>query len=888
MGLPQFIVENDWWNSLVRGPANHLPHVLPLRMKRGMIRLFFIGGLFIPILLSGQSTVIGLQKNETRTRISSIETFTPVLPIIPSGNIVLPGVARASDSDEDPSSDCVHIWGFNLPVEKVPPWLTTPSDAQKLSKDIPIGYLSTSLIRQGAVSVSHCQDGGFLDDGQASSCGSSSAISAVSDWQTQFDTQVLSASRSAGIPARVLTTVLSGENSAWPGITVGQPSSALGQMTNNGADTALLWNQNFYRQFCPTVFTGGRCALPYALLSSTEKMTLQQTLVARVQDAFCPDCALGMDLHRSSEAMNLFAQTLKANCAQAGAIIDNIYGGKPANRSSYVDLWRFTLVNFHSGPGCLAHAIDAVRQSTESLDWTHHAEKLSPACQEAKDFVEGPGFSAELRPSGPNRYAVVAQSNAIHRWQLTRWADHQGLCLLRIDHDEVPNGEEIRSACGDDLYSGWQATPPCKDWNSDTSTCSGYYLIPLNTESTTRFKTVALPEASVWITLKSCMANGSAFSCSQIPQLVLHSQEPLTGQSIIGLTGQFDGKDFFCPASCLLTLDETGKEGVPLDFWSTSSYGDTSRLFQARIRVSGNQSSGWIVTIVSDPQTSCSVHPVGGAPDWLSTPDQASDLSTKVQYVYLAAALIRQGAVNVSACPDSGLRLDGNASICGLAAANSQVVQWQNQFDGIILNTANQVGVPARLIKGLFARESQFWPGFSADSSEAGLGQMTDNGADTLLLWNRTFFTTFCPTRLDSASCLRGYASLPEASKKILRHMLVLSVSATCKNCALGIDPRSTEKSISVFGSTIQANCQQSGAILGGAYAGSEAGWTTYADAWRFSLLNYNAGPGCLIQAVSDLAKDSEEPLDWSHLSDHLPLTCQGGKQYVEAISGGF
>jgi hypothetical protein len=262
-------------------------------------------------------------------------------------------------------------------------------------------------------------------------------------------------------------------------------------------------------------------------------------------------------------------------------------------------------------------------------------------------------------------------------------------------------------------------------------------------------------------------------------------------------------------------------------------------------------------------------------------------LSTNVQYVFLAAALIRQGAVNVSTCPDSGLRLDGNASNCGLAAADGQVVQWQNRFDGTILDTANRAGVPARLIKGLFAQESQFWPGFSADASEAGLGQLTDNGADTLLLWNRAFFQTFCPTILDSASCLRSYSSLPEASKKYLRHMLVLSVSATCKDCALGIDLQSTEKSIAVFGSTIQANCQQSGAILQGAYAGSEADWTTYTDAWRFALLNYNAGPGCLIQAVSGLAQDSEEPLDWSHLSDHLPPACQGGKQYVEAIGGG-
>jgi hypothetical protein len=70
---------------------------------------------------------------------------------------------------------------------------------------------------------------------------------------------------------------------------------------------------------------------------------------------------------------------------------------------------------------------------------------------------------------------------------------------------------------------------------------------------------------------------------------------------------------------------------------------------------------------------------------------------------------------------------DGSANGCGQEAARPAVDQWQDQFDALIINTAEDTGVPAQLLKNLFARESQFWPGIFKAVPMPGW-QLTENG----------------------------------------------------------------------------------------------------------------------------------------------------------------
>ncbi len=319
--------------------------------------------------------------------------------------------------------------------------------------------------------------------------------------------------------------------------------------------------------------------------------------------------------------------------------------------------------------------------------------------------------------------------------------------------------------------------------------------------------------------------------------------------------------------------------------------------FQARVRVipkddvSGHfwytdvLSTQWRgVPLAAGSMTWEAFPPVGGPPLWLSSPSLSTDLATNIPYEYLTANLIKSGVANVSNCADGGLLEDGSASPCGLDVARPWVNDWQNRFDNLIFSTAQSTGIPAELLKNIFARESQFWPGASRIPSEAGLGQMNQGGADTTLLWNRPFFEQFCPTVLDDAICQKGYTHLQEKQQLTLDDALVASVDAFCPECPLGIDMGRAENSVYVFAQTILANSEQVGMILYNSYNVSPGSAASYEDLWRFTLVNYNAGSGCLTLAIRE-TQSSGETLNWDHLSNHFTNVCQPALNYVNGIS---
>jgi hypothetical protein len=143
-----------------------------------------------------------------------------------------------------------------------------------------------------------------------------------------------------------------------------------------------------------------------------------------------------------------------------------------------------------------------------------------------------------------------------------------------------------------------------------------------------------------------------------------------------------------------------------------------------------------------------------------------------------------------------------------------EVIVWQNQFDDQIMQAANEVKVPAQLLKNLFAQESQFLPGEFKQPQEYGLGQITDNGADTLLLWNPSFYNQFCPLVLTEDECSLGYLKLSAENQALLRGALATSADADCATCEFGIDLTSTNTSINLIAHTMLANCEQVAQIV--------------------------------------------------------------------------
>ena len=76
-----------------------------------------------------------------------------------------------------------------------------------------------------------------------------------------------------------------------------------------------------------------------------------------------------------------------ANCEQAGQVVRNYSGQTPGNISSYEDLWKFTLVNYNAGGGCLAEGITRVLGEGLPLTWDNVSPFLFGACSGAINYV---------------------------------------------------------------------------------------------------------------------------------------------------------------------------------------------------------------------------------------------------------------------------------------------------------------------------------------------------------------------------------------------------------------------------------------------------------------------------------------------------------------------
>ena len=501
-------------------------------------------------------------------------------------------------------------------------------------------------------------------------------------------------------------------------------------------------------------------------------------------------------------------------------------------------------------------------------------------------------------PPGPDRFAVTTVDYTKYFWWLIRWGEHDHECDIEVDHEGMPTPGDIYVDCGADIYDEWVNQGPCLE--IDVSQCKGFYLVLMGSEAAQKQVSTKLPPPIVQVSIENCrpVYSSSTNICEYEPVLVLTGIEPLTDYHILSIGGLYEGEPFACDPVCRLRLPLTGEQGVTLQFWAYSSYGDSSEIFDALVRVSQTNAGNpdqvyWYVDVLSDqwagvPVASCvetwgALPPVGGPPNWLSTPPEIENLGTDIPYNYLAAQLIRQGAVDASSCVDGGLMPDESASNCGMEVARQAVRDWQNQFDEIILNVAKDTGVPAYLLKNLFAIESQFWPGARA-KSDIGLGQLTEHGADTTLLWNPPFFYQFCPLVMDSAECSKGYLHLSDEQQQYVRLALIDAVNANCENCPLGIDLDRANFSIGVFAHTMLANCEQAGQLVENVTGGTAGSSASYEDLWKFTLVNYNAGPGCLGEAL-DVTVNEDLDLTWENVTPHLDPVCQGAVSYVNQIS---
>jgi hypothetical protein len=488
-----------------------------------------------------------------------------------------------------------------------------------------------------------------------------------------------------------------------------------------------------------------------------------------------------------------------------------------------------------------------------------------------------------------------------YEWWLMRWSNNSYECQLLVDHEGLPYPNDLYVQCGDSLYQEWLETKACDLAlkGDKTSSCSGLYLHQIAFEAKEKVVLIDLPLPEAWISISGCSPIPPGNQCETLPNLVITAEEPLPNETITYIQGTYNGIPFMCEGDiCEVPLRPTLNEGVIVTFWADSSFGDRSLQYEALVRVTdsgvaeGPEKGGWIVDVMSErlqgyQALGCgpiwnSFPPIGSLPGWLESPDSPELLATNDPYMYLAGRLIARDLVEASDCPGGGLEINGYANACGLDKARTIVDDWQNRFDSKIVDVSQETGVPSQLLKNLFAQESQFWPGEFNGADEFGLGQLTEMGADTILLWNPSFYNQFCPLVLNIDTCNLGYAQLSEGDQAILRGAVTIQASSDCPNCPAGIDLNHAIFSIDLFAQTILANCQQAGQIVTnnrGEYPGLVA---LYEDLWRFTLANYHAGPGCLSNAIQSLANS---PLTWANIAPRLERECPGSEDYIEGIA---
>ncbi len=287
-----------------------------------------------------------------------------------------------------PPASCAQTWQSLPTPGALPAWLITPDTPQGLATDEPYEHLAVQLVERGLVDTDHCPNLGFLAEGTLSACGMEAARPLVSSWQNRFDHEIHAVARSRNVPAQLLKSLFALESQFWPGLyQESREEFGFGQLTEIGADATLLWNRQFFGEFCPLVLSEGACSQGYSGLAPGEQALLRGALV-READASCRDCALGIDLSRADRSIEVFGETLLANCEQVGRMIRSTTARPPGDVASYQDLWRLTLANYHGGSGCVAQAIEATWQEGPLLHWADLRENLGQVCESVPDYVD--------------------------------------------------------------------------------------------------------------------------------------------------------------------------------------------------------------------------------------------------------------------------------------------------------------------------------------------------------------------------------------------------------------------------------------------------------------------------------------------------------------------
>ncbi|MCG2783899.1 MAG: hypothetical protein L6461_02225 [Anaerolineae bacterium] len=502
------------------------------------------------------------------------------------------------------------------------------------------------------------------------------------------------------------------------------------------------------------------------------------------------------------------------------------------------------------------------------------------ACAAVFSLLAGsvnPG-SAEGDPRVLHEQVTVQSSH----WQLLRWNDGSVVCNIYVDHASQPSIDDVNFSCGSKVSQTWLSTPACSpaQYGASSSNCTGLMLRYLGGQTRTETKVVELPEITMRLYLTDCLPGQW---CENRPGLRLIAEEPVDGHQITNIYVRVvDNEKAFNGPVSELKLPPTGEKGEWLEYWAESDFGDRSQRFQVKYRSYSGVQDGrqvyrfdllteeWASSLPGGALLWQMFPPADGSlPKLFEQPLAPGYLATTNRYALLAGNLIRNGLVDDAAsCSDRGVLQNGAASVCGERAAAEAVLTWQNKYDAQIYAAGLRYNVPARIIKGVIAQESQFWPE-SSDPYERGLGYITEKGVSMLLLWNLDYYAEACLPIYGRAGCAAGYTSMREDRQITLRRAV--------------FDRIGSESEIDLIAAMLYASAAQTQQMVKNVTRAEPAEASTYEDMWMMTIANYYAGSGCLGNALNASLNETY-PLKWQTLAGYLEETCAIADAYVDRV----
>jgi hypothetical protein len=470
-------------------------------------------------------------------------------------------------------------------------------------------------------------------------------------------------------------------------------------------------------------------------------------------------------------------------------------------------------------------------------------------------------------------------------WQLAFWANQEPACNITVKGDGIPSSFEIEAACGKEIANLWYTTPACSHpffRSENVNDCSGLFLRKIWQ------KQVSDPDQQNMLETKDPLffIRGCEPSdrCNQLPVVIFQnkSSDRNDPSSTVRIKiGTFEGE--CAEDDCQMELPITSEEGQWVEFWSLSPDGiqGVHDRFKYRAAIVSNSSSpiyqfDLISTAYPEAAPFCSdiwqVFPQLNLQNQkiYEAPFSSDFLTTTFHLSILAGKIITHGLVDTSHCNNYGLMSDGSANGCGEKVSADMIFTMQNQYNDLLFESGIRNHVPPRIIKGMIAQESQFWP-YSEIDNEYGLGMITENGIDLLLRWNTPYYMKLCkavfPQKADR--CEIQYSELPAMEQQLLRGSALQKIG--------------TYEEIDLLGAVIRASAAQVNQIIQN-ITGSDCEHTaSYEDLWKFTIANYYSGSGC-IQNAMRITAAYQYALSWDHVQNFLSGICNHAKAYVENV----